>query len=339
MYVCVCALMIDAIQCDGLMNVMELVDLTDGQKFRSIELKRYFEFEWDELARATVLSSILFALLCFIHHLIHPKLWGYTRSTILSLALIILHMCTNIVCVCLCGRVFFALRLCHFAICFCFCFLLAVYLQPNTNQKLTCTWLDINWLCEDGGCGCGDCWLVGCVGGDGLNVEFCKIHIYATKKKNGKNVQTRQRTYKQSNEWMNENERTEMTYHRKKIQWQRVRVRVRKISKQNNILILMFHGKLYEMAIKRTIQKKKLMREKWQTLFPWMLYSTTYDPIMEIFDNFLLIKKSIYDHIFVQISLFLFFAVTFCIQFVSDLSLIESLRYNFSIYNYYFFLL
>lgn len=74
MYVCVCALMTDAIQCDGLMNVMELVDLKDGQKFRSIELKRCFEFEWDELARVAVLSSILFVSLCIIHHLIHPKL-------------------------------------------------------------------------------------------------------------------------------------------------------------------------------------------------------------------------------------------------------------------------
>lgn len=87
-----------------------------------------------------------------------------------------------------------------FLFCFLFVFCIVLYLQPNTNQKLTCTWPDINWLCEDGGCGCGDCWLVGCVGGDGLNVEFCGVHIYATKKKR-KNVQTR--TYRQSNKWTN----------------------------------------------------------------------------------------------------------------------------------------
>lgn len=92
---------------------------------------------------------------------------------------------------------------------FCLFVSLHCYLQPNTNQKLTCTWPDINWLCEDGGCGCGDCWLVGCVGGDGLNVEFCEIHINATEKKE------RKKMYKHDKEHTN-SQTNEQTKHREK---------------------------------------------------------------------------------------------------------------------------
>lgn len=54
-------------------------------------------------------------------------------------------------------------------------FLVMLSIQNICLKLLTWTWPDINWLCEDGGCGWGDCWLVGCVGGDGLSVEFWNI--------------------------------------------------------------------------------------------------------------------------------------------------------------------